>query len=137
MKVLTLECINGNYLRQEKDLFDGREETSSKLLQQMYKYLNCNMVDICEFNYKGVNFDVWFDEEFLLGNKIPVVTLILGELKPDRFTILCGNLLFAKRDEDGKMLGLSQNDIKLLWEFTDINVFKIREAFQRGLIKSK
>ncbi len=77
----------------------------------------------------------WFDDEFLLQER-PVATLILGNLKPDEFVPLCGNLLFARHDEEGNTVGLNRKDISNLWEFTDINGIRLMLAFRRGLINA-
>ncbi len=127
MRVFTVENINGNYLRME------REIPEKDTLHSMYRLIDCRMVDYMSFEYKGISYDVWFDDEFLVKGKFDL-TLILGELKPNAFTALCGNLMFAKSDEEGRTIGLTEEDIDNLWEFTEINTVKQLMAFHTGLL---
>lgn len=73
-------------------------------LHDMYKLIGCELVDVRTVEIDGTEFDVWFDEEFLLKNK-PVPNLLL----PDG-TVLCGKVLFAKHDADGATVGLTKED---------------------------
>jgi hypothetical protein len=129
MKVFTLEEKNKSFTRQTRTLPDTGNQ-----LKTMYEILQCEIVDMREFEYKGQIFDVWFDEEFLLNENPNIVTLILGELKPNAFTTICGNLLFAKHNDEGETVGLTEDEIRLLWEFTDINSIKVKAAFARKLL---
>ena len=127
MKVFTLVKRDGSYIREERDIKKG------ETLESVREIIGCQLVDVMAFSYKGVEYDVWFDEEFLLQER-PVATLILGNLKPGEFVLLCGNLIFARHDEEGGTVGLRRKDITNLWEFTDINGIRLTMAFRRGLI---
>ncbi len=129
MKVFTLEKENGSFVRQE------REIPENDTLESMKEIIGCRFVQVMSFTFKGVEYDVWYDDEFLLQER-PVGTLILGNLRKDEFVVLCGNLFFARHDEEGNTVGLTKRDISNLWEFTDINGVRLMIAFRQGLIKS-
>lgn len=129
MKVFTVEKKDGSFVRQE------REIQANDTLESMREIIGCRFVQVMVFSYKGVDYDVWFDDEFLLQER-PVATLILGNLKPDEFVLLCGNLIFVRHDEEGNTVGLNRKDISNLWEFTDINGIRLMMAFRRGLINA-
>ena len=131
MNVFTLEEKNGVWFRGTRTL----PETSGERLSAMKSIIGfgCRAVDCRKFSYKDQEFDVWFDDEFLYQEK-PTATLFLGEVKPDRFTVLCGNLIFARSDEEGMTYGLTEKDVSLLWEFTDISSIRLSLAFSKGLI---
>lgn len=128
MRVFTFKKKDGCSLRQERDI------PETNILESMYEIIDCRTVGACDFTHRGVTYTVWYDDEFMLGAEPPVATLILGDLKPNGFTLLCGNLLFSRTDGDGKTIGLSKRDIRNLWEFTDINSIRLRMAFAKKLI---
>ena len=133
MNVFTLVKSDDSYIREVKPL----PEDVSGQLNTMRDIIKCSYVDVMNFDYKDNSFDVWFDEEFLLNNEHPTATLILGNLKQDSFVILCGNLIFTKHDGEGATVGLTDEEIKLLWEYTDLNSLKLHVAFKQGLVGCK
>ena len=90
-------------------------------LESFYKIIDCDLIDIVEFEVGGKFYDVICDEEFLLKDK-PVPTLFINSE-----TVLCGNLIFTTCDEDGKTQGLTDADIKILMEYILKQAFKLRE----------
>ena len=54
---------------------------------------------------------MWSDDEALLKNS-PVPNLYI-----DDDLIIFGSVAFAKADEEGKLIGLSHDDVHLLWDF--------------------
>ena len=81
------------------------------VLQGLYKVLNCELVTCIEIEVNGKLFDVWSDDEALLKNS-PVPNLYI-----DDDLIIFGSVAFAKADEEGKLVGLSRDEIHTLWDF--------------------
>ena len=82
------------------------------VLNDLYKILNCDLVTCTEIEVNGKLFDVYSDDEALLKDK-PVPNLYL-----DDGLIIFGSLAFAKADDDGKLISLSDEEIHLLWHFS-------------------
>ena len=81
------------------------------VLQDLYRILNCELVTCTEIEVNGKFFDVWSDDEALLKDK-PAPNLYI-----DDDLIIFGSVAFAKSDEEGKVVGLSRDDVHLLWDF--------------------
>ena len=81
------------------------------VLQVLYKLLNCELVTCTEIEVNGKLFDVWSDDMALLKDK-PVPNLYI-----DDDLIIFGSVAFAKSDDEGKVVGLSRDDVHLLWDF--------------------
>ena len=81
------------------------------VLQDLYWILNCELVTCTEIEVNGKLFDVWSDDEALLKDK-PAPNLYI-----DDDLIIFGSVAFAKADEEGKLVGLSHDDVQLLWHF--------------------
>ena len=81
------------------------------VLQDLYKLLNCELVTCTEIEVNGKLFDVWSDDMALLKDK-PVPNLYI-----DDDLIIFGSVAFAKSDDEGKVVGLSRDDVHLLWDF--------------------
>ena len=81
------------------------------VLKDLYRILNCELVTCTEIEVNGKLFDVWSDDEALLKDK-PAPNLYI-----DDDLIIFGSVAFAKADEEGKLVGLSRDDVHLLWHF--------------------
>ena len=81
------------------------------VLQDLYMILNCELVTCTEIEIKGKLFDVWSDDMALLKDK-PAPNLYI-----DDNLIIFGSVAFAKADEEGKLVGLSHEEVHLLWDF--------------------
>ena len=81
------------------------------VLQDLYRILNCELVTCTEIEVNDKLFDVWSDDEALLKDK-PAPNLYI-----DDDLIIFGSIAFAKADEEGKLVGLSHEDVQLLWHF--------------------
>ena len=81
------------------------------VLKDLYRILNCDLVTCIEIEVNGNLFDVYSDDEALLKNS-PVPNLYI-----DDDLIIFGSVAFAKADDDGKLVGLSRDDVHLLWDF--------------------
>ena len=100
--------------------YDGKTNTISphvryispdNVLKGLYKILNCELVTCIEIEVNGKFFDVWSDDEALLKDK-PAPNLYI-----DDDLIIFGSVAFAKADEEGKLEGLTREEVHLLWDF--------------------
>lgn len=74
-------------------------------LHGLYHHIGCNVVDIRCVNIKGIDFDIWFDDEFMLREEAPIPTMPLPN-----GDVLCGKVLIAKNNEDGDTIGLTAEE---------------------------
>lgn len=81
------------------------------VLKDLYRILNCQLVTCTEIEVNGKLFDVYSDDEALLKEK-PAPNLYI-----DDDLIIFGSIAFSKADEEGKLVGLSHEDVQLLWNF--------------------
>ena len=93
---------------------------SDNTLEEMYRLIGCDLIDIAQVEVGGKFFDVYCDDEFLLKEK-PVPTLFLEDEQ-----VLCGNLVFTVCDKDGKLEDISEEDIDKLIDFILIQAVKLR-----------
>ena len=131
----TLKRKGREVLGAEVKEIDLPNETSARL-KTMYEVMNCDMVEHIAFEYRGEEYDLWCDEEFLL-KEYPIATLLIGYLKPNRFTVICGNFIISRTQytEEGADMGsLSKADMRKLRGFIDEGQLKLRIAFAEGLI---
>lgn len=117
MKVLVnkIEMLNNDQAVGKLVVEDiDKDET----LQEMYRVLGCDCVDVRSFEVDGHLYDVWFDEEFMLkdGPKYPTVLLTANEGWGAE-VLICGSVMFAKADKNGNTVGLDDSDIKRLKKF--------------------
>ena len=89
------------------------------VLKDLYRILNCELVTCTEIEVNGKFFDVWSDDEALLKDK-PAPNLYI-----DDDLIIFGSVAFAKADDDGNLVGLSRNDVHLLWDFAIVQFDKL------------
>ncbi len=89
------------------------------VLQDLYKVLNCDMVTCTKITINGKLFDVYSDDEALLKDK-PVPNLYI-----DDDLIIFGSVAFTKVDDEGKLSGLSRDDVHLLWDFATVQFPKL------------
>ena len=89
------------------------------VLQDLYRILNCELVTCTEIEVNGKFFDVYSDDEALLKDK-PAPNLYI-----DDDLIIFGSVAFAKTDEEGKLVGLSHDDVQLLWNFACLQFPKL------------
>lgn len=81
------------------------------VLKDLYRILNCELVTCTEIEVNGKLFDVYADDEALLKSN-PVPNLYIED-----DLIIFGSVAFAKADEDGNLVGITRDDVHLLWEF--------------------
>ena len=89
------------------------------VLQDLYRILNCELVTCTEIEVNGKLFDVWSDDMALLKDK-PAPNLYI-----DDDLIIFGSVAFAKADDEGKLVGLSREEVHLLWDFALVQFAKL------------
>ena len=89
------------------------------VLKDLYEILKCDLVTCTEIEVNGKLFDVWSDDEALLKDK-PAPNLYI-----DDDLIIFGSVAFAKADEEGKLVGLSREEVHLLWDFALVQFAKL------------
>ena len=89
------------------------------VLKGLYAILNCELVTCTEIEINGKLFDVYSDDEALLKDKPAPNPYIDDDL------IIFGSIAFAKADDEGKLVGLSHEDVQLLWHFTCLQFPKL------------
>ena len=80
-------------------------------LREMYKIIGCSCVTCTVIEINGKRFDVWSDDEALLVSN-PVPNLYI-----DDDTVIFGNLLISKSNDEGEMVGLDNGEPQLLYAF--------------------
>ena len=88
-------------------------------LREMYKIIGCSCVTCTVIEIDGKRFDVWSDDEALLVDN-PVPNLYI-----DDDTVIFGNLLIAKSNDEGEMLGLDNGESQLLYAFAQLQYPKL------------
>ena len=95
------------------------------VLHDLYRILNCQLVTCTEIEVNGKFFDVWSDDEALLkSNPVPNIYI-------DDDLIIFGSVAFAKADEDGNLVGLSRDNLHLLWNFAQVQFPKLLDFITR------
>lgn len=89
-------------------------------LEEMYRLIGCDLVEVVQVEVDGKFYDVYCDEEFLLKEK-PIPTLYLNDKQ-----VLCGNLVFTTCDEEGKLGSVTEEDIDKLIDFILVQAVKLR-----------
>lgn len=92
---------------------------TSNTLSDMYKIIGCSCVTYTAIEVNGKKYDVWSDDEALLVDN-PVPTLYID----DEFVIF-GNLLIAKSNEEGAMVGLDNGEAQILYFFAQLQYPKL------------
>ena len=120
--------MNGSLLRIFSLEYDDKPRTISphvryispaNVLKDLYRIINCDCVTCTEIKVNGKFFDVWSDDTALLKDK-PTPNLYI-----DDYLIIFGSVVFAKSDEEGKLIGLSHDDVQLLWHFACLQFPKL------------
>ena len=95
------------------------------VLQNLYEILKCDLVTCTEIEVNDKRFDVYSDDEALLKDK-PAPNLYI-----DDDLIIFGSVAFAKADDEGKVVGLSHEEVQLLWHFACLQFPKLLNFLKR------
>ena len=95
------------------------------VLKDLYKVLNCELVTCTEIEVNGELFDVYSDDEALLKDR-PAPNLYI-----DADLIIFGSVAFAKADEEGKLVGLTHEEVQLLWNFSRLQFPKLLNYIEK------
>ncbi len=121
LRIFTLECnAKTNSISPHV-----RYISPDNVLKDLYEILNCELVTCTEIEVKGKFFDVWSDDMALLKDK-PVPNLYI-----DDDLIIFGSVAFAKADEEGKLTGLTREEVQLLWDFALVQFPKLLNFLKR------
>lgn len=77
-------------------------------LQEYYKLLDCDTIDITERAINGVMYDIIVDDEGLFKN--PAIPSAFNE--SNKKPALVGNLLICLHDSNGDEVGLEEKDVE-------------------------
>ncbi len=91
----------------------------ANVLKDLYRIINCDCVTCTEIEVNGKLFDVWSDDTALLKDK-PTPNLYI-----DDDLIIFGSVVFAKVDDEGKLIGLEHDEVHLLWNFAQLQFPKL------------
>lgn len=93
-----------------------KEVKTENTLQLLYDEIECRCVD-CPYVsqlFVNNNIDTWIDDEGKLIEEPITTALIMQNGKP--VDIICGNIVIASHDEEGGMISLTEEQIKLVKE---------------------
>lgn len=96
-------------------------ETIKDDLDEFYKIIECNTIDIVSRKIGGIYYDIICDEEALLKDS-PVVSVVSKDGSP----LICGNIIICNSKE-GELKSLSNTDIYNLIKYLGIAKFKDTE----------
>ncbi len=94
-------------------------------LSEMYKIIGCSCVTCTAIEINGKSYDVWSDDEVLLVDN-PVPNLYI-----DDDTVIFGNLMIAKSNDEGEMVGLDNGEPQLLYSFAQLQYPKLLKWLRR------
>lgn len=115
LRVFTLECdAKTNSISPHV-----RYISPDNVLQDLYRIINCELVTCAQIEVNGKFFDVYSDDEALLKAK-PIPNLYI-----DDDLIIFGSVAFARADEEGKLVGLTREEVHLLWNFACLQFPKL------------
>ena len=109
MIILTLEVNH-----EEKSLYPHiRAIDEADTLNEYYRLLGCQCIDMVPIDVDGYAYDVVCDDEGLFREPM-VPTLYISEEQ-----VLFGSLAFVKIDEEGYTVGLDKEDIERLLRYIE------------------
>ncbi len=82
-------------------------------LEVFYELIGCRCIDILRRKIGNKYFDIIIDDEGLLKESY-IISAVDTQFKP----MLAGNLIVSKSDDEGKMIDLSEEDIKQILRHT-------------------
>ena len=96
-------------------------------LQQFYKYIGCDTVDMLEVSIGGRKFDIIVDDEGCYKLfAIPSFSMSDG-------AVFFGNVLFEHRDAEGRTTGLDNDDLDILRRAVRESVKRLRPVWKSVL----
>ena len=82
-----------------------------RLFDDMYKILNCSTITCTVVEINNTTFDIWSDDEALLVDYPVPVMYVNDDL------VIFGNMLFAKSDNEGNIIGLRDSEPQMLYAY--------------------
>ena len=129
MVILTME-INTEERRIETKV---RKIDEKNKLQEFYKYLHCDVIDMVEIevveNKVSYYYDVICDDEGLLKSpKVPVLYV-------NEDLVIFGSCAFCKYDTNGDSIGLETKDIDRLMRYIHRQTKKMDDWYMRMIFR--
>ena len=129
MVILTME-INTEERRIETKV---RKIDEKNKLQEFYKYLHCDVIDMVEIevveNKTSYYYDVICDDEGLLKSpKIPVLYV-------NEDVVIFGSIAFCKYNKNGDSVGLETEDIDRLMRYIHKQEKKLEDWYMRMIFR--
>lgn len=96
-------------------LFSLIDINRTKALQELYKHLKCDTIDIQERYINGRVYDFIIDDEYMLNGKSkePINCIALGNRKGQILEVIFGALIICGlADEDGAETSLTERDLE-------------------------
>ncbi len=109
MYILTIE-INKDRTALETHI---RNIDDTDKLDEYYRYLGCQCIDMATIDVGGHAYDVICDDEALLRQPL-IPSLYISEEQ-----VFFGSLAFVKDDEEGESVGLDREDLIRLLDFIE------------------
>lgn len=99
-------------------------------LDEFYRLLDCDTIDITSRNINGIEFDVMCDDEGLLKEGA-----IVSAFDSNGTPVLVGNLMFFHTNPYGNLVGISDEECQhllgCLEEYLDMQTFSIHPAITK------
>lgn len=95
-----------------KPIQDAVYHAEIKELDDYYKHLECECMDVARRKIGNKYFDIWVDYEGLLVDKpvISAIRIVENAFEP----MLAGNLILANHDLEGNTTSLSRSDAEMI-----------------------
>ena len=99
-------------------------------LEDFYRLLRCDTIDITERNIGGKQFSVMCDDEGLLKDEA-----IVSAFDSNNNAALVGNLMFFHTDPNGNLVGISEDECRHLLACSETYVNVVRPGIYPAITK--
>lgn len=101
-------------------------------LDEIKKYIKCDIVECTDIVAGGNEYTVWSDESFLLkSDRVPTL-YIKGE---EGFSsLLCNNIMFTTV-RNGKVDGITMEDVDIITDYINTSRKLLKEDLQNGIAR--
>lgn len=93
-------------------------------LQDLYRYIDCELVDVVTVNIEGTDIDLWVDDEGLYDQS-KGFSLKIGEPENPDFKLLAGPVVFTSCNSEGETTGLTTEEINKVKRFIQKNLLPL------------
>ena len=117
-------CIASDMETQTNTICTEKLEKDS--LVQLQRLIGCNTVSCHTITLDGMEYDVWYDDNYMGKNKS--LTWVDIEGGDDNPTVLCGNIVFAHCDSKSNTVGINLGELLL---FPDMYTRHMESAMKK------